>query len=112
MKVARHNNQHKLFVESFAAILHFKFDQKLGELTDKITNMLADILYLLNKHSKQLLYFYPELIQDPMLRKHLEKMVPLNKDHISSLTKDIQMNEIANPIGNVVKLCQLVGLGK
>ena len=74
--------------------------------------MLADILYLLNRHSKQLLYFYPSLVQDPMLRRHLEKMVKLNPDHVKSLTKDIVSKNISSPIGNVVQICQKIGLGK
>ena len=73
---------------------------------------LAEILYLLNRHSKQLLYFYPELVSDPMLKSHLEKMVQLNSDHVKSLTKDIKTNGLQNPIGNVVDICQLVGFSK
>ena len=73
-------------------------------------NYLSDVLYLLNKHSKQLLYFYPELITDPLLRKHLQTVSKLNEHHVESLTKDIKTGEISNPMGNVVNIGQLAGL--
>ena len=72
---------------------------------------MANILYLVNRHSKQLMYFHPELVQDQMLRKHLEKMVKLNKEHVTQLTKDIKINDIRSPVGNVVTLCLEI-LGK
>ena len=76
-----------------------------------ISANLANILYLVNRHSKQLMYFHPELVQDQLLRKHLEKMVKLNKEHVTQLTKDIKINDISSPMGNVVTLCQSI-LGK
>ena len=76
-QLERSNVQHRIFVENFTDILVYKFEGKMDGYVKKIHNMLADILYLLNRHPKQLLYFYPELSQDPLLRKHLQKMVTL-----------------------------------
>ena len=76
-RLERTNIQHHMFVENFMDILMYKYEGKMEQYAKTIHHMLADILYLLNRHSKQLLYFYPELSQDPMLRKHLQKMVPL-----------------------------------
>ena len=103
--------QHKLFVESFCEIINYKFEVKLEELVKEAILDLSDILYLLNKHSRHLLYFHPQLVQDPMLRRHLEKMVKLNKEHVTQLTKDIKTGDITGPIGNVIDLCQEIGLG-
>ena len=66
------SSQHRLFVENFAEILVYKFDSKVVTLQKKIKNVLANIIYLLNMHPGQLFYFYPEISQDPFLRKHLE----------------------------------------
>ena len=76
-QLERRNDQHRMFVENFTDILVYKYNGKMDHYAKKIHNTLADILYLLNRHPKQLLYFYPELSQDPMLRKHLQKMVNL-----------------------------------
>ena len=76
-QLERSNSQHRMFVENFMDILVYKFEGKMNFFTKKVHNMMADILYLLNRHPKQLLFFYPELSQDPLLRKHLQKMVPL-----------------------------------
>ena len=100
------------FVEDFASVIQFKFNQRIDEITKEIRAELAEILYVINRHSKQLCYFHPELVQDPMLRSHLEKMVKLNREHVNQLTKDIKINEIEKPLGNVIDLCQRIGLGK
>ena len=68
------------------------------------------MLYLLNKHSKQLLYFYPECIVDPLLRKHLQTVSKLNEHHVESLTKDIKAQEINSPMGNSVDIGQIAGM--
>ena len=76
-RIDESNVQHRMFVENFADILVYKYNSKMQYYSERIMNTLADILYLLNRHSKQLFFFYPELSQDPMLRKHLQKMVQL-----------------------------------
>ena len=47
---------------------------------------------------------------DPLLRKHLQTMAKLNEHHVESLTKDIKIKDIKNPIGNVVQIGHLAGL--
>ena len=75
------------FVANFREIFEYKFRHKLDTLVEVTLAMVADILYIVNQSPGKLLYYYPESVMDPLLIKHLETVIPINKDHVKSLTK-------------------------
>lgn len=74
-------------VQNFREIFNYKFKNKLSKLVDETVSRAADILYVTNQYPEKLLYFYPEAVMDKLLCSHLQKMIPLNKDHVQNLTK-------------------------
>ena len=77
----------KYYVTTFREIVTYKFTDKLQIITEKALNTAANTLYVANQYPNRLMYYYPELVMDTMLKNHLEKVIKINKNHTESLTK-------------------------
>ena len=93
-KFEQEDSDHEDLIEEFREIIHHKLNGKFKTLSSRILNTTSDVLYLCNRYPKDLLYFYPEVALDPLLRAHLEKMIGINKTHVESLTKDIKIEHV------------------